>query len=65
MDYYSAPLDILFAIPLVLLVWYALDREVRRSKPDNRKGDFNPTDYPRDERGHYRRADFRDWHVDC
>lgn len=28
--YYHAPLDFLFAIPFVLMVWYALDREVVR-----------------------------------
>lgn len=26
--YYSAPYDTFFAIPFILLVWYALDREV-------------------------------------
>lgn len=28
--YYSAPYDTFFAIPFVLLVWYAADREVRK-----------------------------------
>ena len=28
--YYAAPLDWLFAIPFILMVWYALDREVVR-----------------------------------
>lgn len=28
--YYSAPYDIFFVIPFVLLVWYAVDREVVR-----------------------------------
>ena len=28
--YYQAPLDVLFIIPWLLLVWYAIDREVVR-----------------------------------
>ncbi len=64
MDYYHAPYDLLFVLPLLLMIGYAVIRERRRSKA-NRKGDFNPTDYPRDRDGKYRRNDFRDWTVDC
>lgn len=39
--YYAAPFDTFFAIPFVLMVWYAIDREVVRYYKQRREAREN------------------------